>query len=678
MKKIFVLIIAVVGISTIANSQWQHIPGPDGGNITCIEYCGSHLYAGTSSYGVYASTDSGATWHEDNIGFTKKIISTLYRYGNKIIAGCADGVYIKSPNDEKWIKRHINFYCGDGGKTFTELGNKLFVGTTRGVLFSIDSGYTWTIVNNGLVDSNITKLLVKDTILIAATFIGGVYISYDKGLNWTAYNNGLSCLNVFDLALYGNSILAATSGVGNTGLFKSSNNGLSWVNIQTECLNSVAVIDSIIYTGSVFNGISKSVNSGANWSTNLSGVSDNERINCIEAMGNRIFAGSEFEGIYISQNNGNSWQHSNSGISSVIKDFTINGSNIFVKTDGYGLYKTTNSGLSWTSLTDSFNVRGNYPYLILGNSIYLSSTYLGSNVGKLFMSTNSGVSWSVMSSGVSSIAKNGSVLFTTKPQDGVYYSINNGQTWSRISSSGLDSTNLRSIVVAGSTLYALTDYEIFKSTNTSGNWSNISSLIANSYIYDTYVYNQSLYIGTMQNGIYYSHDHGISWNNISDPNNANVLSVVVDSLNIFVGNPAFGKTYHSRDHGASWNIVNTSFTENEADLVLEIKIVDSVVYILTRENGLWKRPLSEINSIPEISLRNSINIYPNPAEDKLFLNELGNNTIVFVYDIQGNLVKSYRKNSHNNSIDISSLSSGVYILKLLNNKEISVAKFIKK
>ena len=76
-----------------------------------------------------------------------------------------------------------------------------------------------------------------------------------------------------------------------------------------------------------------------------------------------------------------------------------------------------------------------------------------------------------------------------------------------------------------------------------------------------------------------------------------------------------------------------------------------------------------------------IKIYPNPATDRITIEiksqNILKNSLISVYDIQGQLVfeKSVLQKSMN--IDISALTSGVYIVKLNNNTGVEVSRFIK-
>ncbi len=80
----------------------------------------------------------------------------------------------------------------------------------------------------------------------------------------------------------------------------------------------------------------------------------------------------------------------------------------------------------------------------------------------------------------------------------------------------------------------------------------------------------------------------------------------------------------------------------------------------------------------EDTLTNSLILYPNPATDVLNLNTTQGleNAIYTIFSIDGKLIQNNRVAS--NTIDVSALSSGNYILRIVNNGDIKTQKFIKK
>jgi hypothetical protein len=80
-------------------------------------------------------------------------------------------------------------------------------------------------------------------------------------------------------------------------------------------------------------------------------------------------------------------------------------------------------------------------------------------------------------------------------------------------------------------------------------------------------------------------------------------------------------------------------------------------------------------SIPD-SEKNSFSLYPNPANDKLFLKSSESNFSISITDINGRIVKSILK-TVSNEIDISALKSGMYFITIGTSEGNSTRKFIK-
>ena len=83
-----------------------------------------------------------------------------------------------------------------------------------------------------------------------------------------------------------------------------------------------------------------------------------------------------------------------------------------------------------------------------------------------------------------------------------------------------------------------------------------------------------------------------------------------------------------------------------------------------------------VTSQSDIIKEKSLNIYPNPAHNKLEIDGLANSTIEII-DLQGHLVMSHKATSTKMTLDISKLSNGFYTIRILTNNNIIVSKFIK-
>ena len=115
----------------------------------------------------------------------------------------------------------------------------------------------------------------------------------------------------------------------------------------------------------------------------------------------------------------------------------------------------------------------------------------------------------------------------------------------------------------------------------------------------------------------------------------------------------------------------------------DIFICVSIIYPLSLFPETQYEKTCKNNNINSLKL---INLYPNPANDKLFIDILSptKNTITTtITNITGEQLKSYKtfsvnKGLNNITIDIKALSPGIYILKLNTEKEQIIRKIIKK
>ena len=82
-----------------------------------------------------------------------------------------------------------------------------------------------------------------------------------------------------------------------------------------------------------------------------------------------------------------------------------------------------------------------------------------------------------------------------------------------------------------------------------------------------------------------------------------------------------------------------------------------------------------ITSIENKLIEGNINIYPNPATNTLFINNLPENSNIKIYDVLGNEVIIQQNSS--NSFSISNLQNGIYVLKVENENGVFTKKFIK-
>jgi photosystem II stability/assembly factor-like uncharacterized protein len=309
----------------------------------------------------FTSTNSGASWSNENYGLRKDIVTTL-------------AVNPATPST-------------------------IYAGTRSGVFKSIDGGRNWNAINTGLVRPGVVALVIDPltpaTVYLAANVSNdfdasrGVFKSTDGGTTWNAANTGLGNGGVSSLAIdpVTPSILYAGWG---GGIFKSTNGGSSWSPVGS----GLSLIDAIviapttpttIYAGgdSSGGGMSRSTDGGVTWQKINSGLTSTF-VKCLAIdpiTPSTIYAGLN-GGVFKSLNSGNSWTPINNGITNTfISSLAIDPvtpSTVYATASGGGLFKSTNGGNSWTPANNGL------PYLyvstVIVNPSKPSTLYLGLQV----------------------------------------------------------------------------------------------------------------------------------------------------------------------------------------------------------------------------------------------------------------------------------------------------------
>ena len=115
-------------------------------------------------------------------------------------------------------------------------------------------------------DTTVYSLVVKGSIIFAGTSYAGLFKSSNNGITWIQMNTGIpTSSEVFVLYVLGNDILAGTS----SGLFRSTNDGASWSPINNGLSSHSVLAIAVAWAGSLWvgtnAGIFTSTNNGQSW-----------------------------------------------------------------------------------------------------------------------------------------------------------------------------------------------------------------------------------------------------------------------------------------------------------------------------------------------------------------------------------------------------------------------------
>lgn len=136
---------------------------------------------------------------------------------------------------------------------------------------------------------------------------------------------------------------------------------------------------------------------------------------------------------------------------------------------------------------------------------------------------------------------------------------------------------------------------------------------------------------------------------------------------------------YSNDFGATWNFIESTEFYNAVIASSAFKFFGNTidVYLGSHDLGLLKTTidLSTLSNTEFEENGSNIKVYPNPTNGMINISFSNGNTILnaSVYNVAGQKLLEV---SNTNKIDISNLSSGMYLLKMKDTENNSITKQI--
>jgi photosystem II stability/assembly factor-like uncharacterized protein len=448
------------------------------------------------------------------------------------------------------------------------------------------------IQTSGPCGGNVLSIAVSGTNIFAGTEGGGIYRSTDNGSSWIQINNGLTNNIVKVLKVSGTNIFAGTIG---GGIFRSTNNGINWTQLNIgspgTTVLSLAAFDSNLFAGIYGYGIFLSTDEGESWTSINSQVTDYSIVSALAISGSSIFAGTQ-TGVFRSSDYGESWTESGlSGIS--IISFAVSDSIIIAGTEFAGLFRSNDHGITWVN-NDFLNSNFVYALTVSGINIYA-----GTYGGGVFLSTNDGKNWKQINKGLTntcifSLAASGSNIFAGTYYDGLFISTDSGSNWTQ-SNNGLTSSMVNSMIVSGNNLFAGTKGEgVFRSANNGASWTTVNNGFTNPFrsVNVLAASGSILLAGTFGEGIFRSTDNGEVWAQ-SDLISETVNALAVSGPNLFAG--TYGGVFRSTNGGLHWTKMSSGIPAPSSVIFLAVSgtnlfaVIDasSEIYRSTDNGSSW-------------------------------------------------------------------------------------------
>ena len=264
-----------------------------------------------------------------------------------------------------------------------------------GVIKSTDGGANWNLSNNGIENLTVGRMIQdpnnSQTIIIATN--GGIYKSTDLGDNWSLSQSG----NFKDI-LFKEDDSQVVFAISGNNFFKSTNNGDDFTEYSTglpsgsrgaiaTSPDNPNVVYVLLSQNSVFGSLNKSTNAGENWTT----MSTSPNIFDYSCDG--------------SGNSGQGWYDMDVAVDPTNADFVFVG--------GVNTWISTNSGANWTIKSHWYGGCG-VPAVHADMHVFeinpLNNRLYNGNDGGLYYTDNNANNWTQISSGlaISQIYKMGS------------------------------------------------------------------------------------------------------------------------------------------------------------------------------------------------------------------------------------------------------------------------------
>jgi photosystem II stability/assembly factor-like uncharacterized protein len=321
-------------------------------------------------FAMLVAMSASGQWVKVSNGLSyNSTVWSLASSGNNIFAGSNFGVYKTTNDGLNWTRTNLN----NSGNSILADGNNVYAGTNNGVYITSNNGQNWSQI--GPTNKWVWALAKYGDTIFAGTDGGtGIFRTTNYGISWTRY---LDARYIISLAINGNNIFAGD--LEQPIVWHSTNNGQIWDATYLggqypRVVLSLAIKDSILFAGTDNDGIFYTTDNGKNWyQTGL----DSTSVLCIKVIGDNIFAGigsSWQNGVYLSTNDGKDWIVKNQGMGHKNTPYSLaeNGQYIFAGADSCAWRRSLSEIINIQNIStetpSSYSLSQNYPNPFNSNS----------------------------------------------------------------------------------------------------------------------------------------------------------------------------------------------------------------------------------------------------------------------------------------------------------------------
>ena len=170
---------------------------PQGIKISSISNDGTNWYLSTNM-GIFTSSTTAISWVNINMGLPTLDATFILPFQNKLVSSVRnEGIFTANKDFTIWTVSNAGFNNIVTYSLATSGELVVVAATEKGIFVSKDLAASYVSANKGLTDSlHVNDITFADFRLLAATKKAGIFISIDTGKTWSPMNDGIFGLDI--------------------------------------------------------------------------------------------------------------------------------------------------------------------------------------------------------------------------------------------------------------------------------------------------------------------------------------------------------------------------------------------------------------------------------------------------------------------------------------------------